>query len=150
MSDATLINGKGRYVHGPLVDLAVLQVEQGRRYRFRLISISCDPNFIFSIDGHKMTIIEVDGEYTRPLTVESIQIFAGAYRLFLLSCLVAYQENRSTLLVCSACRSESRQLLGTRSAQLRSARPLERFRQRYQLCNPAILARTYWRPSLFT
>ncbi|KAF8885058.1 Cupredoxin [Gymnopilus junonius] len=47
------------------------------RYRFRLVSISCDPNFLFSIDGHDMTIIEVDGQNTQPLVVDSIQIFAG-------------------------------------------------------------------------
>ncbi|KAF8901934.1 Cupredoxin [Gymnopilus junonius] len=84
VSDATLINGKGRYVHGPLADLSVIQVEYGRRYRFRLISVSCDPNFVFSIDGHMMTIIEADGEYTRPVTVESIQIFAGQRYSFVL------------------------------------------------------------------
>lgn len=46
-------------------------------YRFRLVSISCDPNFTFSIDSHNMTIIEVDGNNVEPLLVDSIQIFAG-------------------------------------------------------------------------
>ncbi len=46
-------------------------------YRFRLVSISCDPNFTFSIDSHNMTIIEVDGNNVEPLVVDSIQIFAG-------------------------------------------------------------------------
>jgi iron transport multicopper oxidase len=46
-------------------------------YRLRLVSISCDPNFTFSIDGHQMTIIEVDGVNHRPLLVDSLQIFAG-------------------------------------------------------------------------
>lgn len=49
------------------------------RYRFRLISISCEPNYIFSIDGHNMTIIEVDGINSRPLLVDSIQIYAGMF-----------------------------------------------------------------------
>jgi iron transport multicopper oxidase len=54
----------------------------------RLFALSCDPNYVFSIDGHAMTIIEVDGVSTKPLTVDSIQIFAGelasriAYRMF--------------------------------------------------------------------
>ena len=52
--DATLINGKGRYVGGPPSALAVVSVEQGLRYRFRLVSISCDSNYNFSIDGHMM------------------------------------------------------------------------------------------------
>lgn len=49
-----------------------------RSYRFRLVSLSCDPNFTFSIDGHSMTIIEVDGVNHQPKTVNQIQIFAGA------------------------------------------------------------------------
>ncbi|KAF7354022.1 Laccase I [Mycena venus] len=73
--NSTLINGLGRYQNGPLSDLAVINVSYGKRYRFRLVSISCDPNFIFSIDGHNMTIIEVDGVNHQALTVDSIQIF---------------------------------------------------------------------------
>jgi iron transport multicopper oxidase len=76
-ADSTLINGKGRSVGGPLVDLTVLRVEQGRSYRFRLVSISCDSNYIFSIDGHQLTVIEVDGENVLPYTVDQIQIFTG-------------------------------------------------------------------------
>jgi iron transport multicopper oxidase len=41
------------------------------------VSISCDPNFTFSIDDHMMTVIEVDGTNVKPLQVDSIQIFAG-------------------------------------------------------------------------
>lgn len=43
----------------------------------RLVSISCDPNFTFSIDKHTMTIIEVDGITHKPYTVDQIQIFAA-------------------------------------------------------------------------
>ena len=78
-SNSTLINGKGRYVGGPKVELAVINVQRGKKYRFRLVSLSCDPNYTFSIDGHDLTIIEADGELTRPLTVGSIQIFAGMF-----------------------------------------------------------------------
>ncbi|CAA7263068.1 unnamed protein product [Cyclocybe aegerita] len=84
MSDSTLINGKGRYVNGPKVDLAVVNVRRGRRYRFRLVSLSCDPNYMFSIDGHKLTIIEADAQSTQPLTVDKIQIFAGQRYSFIL------------------------------------------------------------------
>jgi len=52
-ADATLINGLGRYA-GSTSSLAVIQVEQGVKYRFRLVSISCDPNYTFSIDNHTM------------------------------------------------------------------------------------------------
>jgi FtsP/CotA-like multicopper oxidase with cupredoxin domain len=48
-------------------------------YRFRLVSISCDPGFFFSIDGHQMTVIEVDGNNVQPLLIDSLEIFAGTY-----------------------------------------------------------------------
>ncbi|KAH9059206.1 laccase [Lactarius vividus] len=75
--NSTLINGRGRYSGGPRVPLAVVNVLQGQRYRLRLVSISCEPAFTFSIDGHQLTIIEVDGVNHQPLLVDSLQIFAG-------------------------------------------------------------------------
>ncbi|KAF4581293.1 laccase [Pleurotus pulmonarius] len=84
VSEATLINGLGLYQDGPSSPLAVIHVKLGSRYRFRLVSISCDPNHIFSVDGHNMTIIEVDGVNTRPLAVDSIQIFPGQRYSFVL------------------------------------------------------------------
>ncbi|KAH9963477.1 laccase [Lactifluus volemus] len=75
--NATLINGKGRFLGGPQADFAFINVKQGVRYRFRLVSISCDPSFTFSIDNHTMTVIEVEGTNVQPLLVDSIRIFAG-------------------------------------------------------------------------
>ncbi len=80
-----MINGRGRYAGGPTVPLSLIRVLWGVKYRFRLVSLSCDPNYTFSIDGHKMTIIEVDGVNTKPLEVDSIQIFAGWYYASVLS-----------------------------------------------------------------
>ncbi|KAF7342352.1 Laccase G [Mycena venus] len=82
---STLINGLGRFAGGPTSQLAVVSVTQGKRYRMRLISMSCDPNFTFTIDGHTMTIIEADSVNTEPLTVDSIQIFAGQRYSFVLN-----------------------------------------------------------------
>ncbi|KAI0246639.1 laccase T2 copper depleted [Lactifluus subvellereus] len=75
--NSTLINGQGRYSGGPPVPLAVVNVVSGTRYRLRLVSISCDPAYDFSIDGHQLTIIEVDGNNVQPLLVDSLEIFAG-------------------------------------------------------------------------
>ncbi|KAF7351482.1 Laccase A [Mycena sanguinolenta] len=69
----------------PTSQLAVVSVTQGQRYRMRLISMSCDPNFVFTIDGHDFTIIEVDGVNTQPLVVDSIQIYAGQRYSFVLN-----------------------------------------------------------------
>ncbi|KAJ6491039.1 laccase 1 [Mycena sanguinolenta] len=72
-----LINGLGRYPGGPASELAVVSVSVGKRYRFRLVSLSCKPNFIFSIDGHQMTIIEVDSVNHLPLTRYSFVLTAN-------------------------------------------------------------------------
>ncbi|KAH8825049.1 yellow laccase [Flagelloscypha sp. PMI_526] len=82
--DATLINGKGRYSGGPASELSVIKVLPFRRYRIRLVSMSCDANFVFQILGHDLTIIEADGVSTHPHTVRSLQIFAGQRYSFVL------------------------------------------------------------------
>jgi iron transport multicopper oxidase len=103
--NSTLINGKGRYPDGPATSLAIVNVEHGKRsvfyfiqrrvyldlsrrisYRFRLVSISCDPSFVFSIDNHTMTVIEVEGTNVQPLLIDSLTIFVGARGLIQLSC----------------------------------------------------------------
>ncbi|KAI0766898.1 laccase [Trametes elegans] len=83
--NSTLINGAGRYTNGPAWPLSVITVEQGKRYRFRMINMACEPNYNFTIDGHNMTIIEADGEYTEPLTVDFIQIFVAQRYSFILN-----------------------------------------------------------------
>ncbi|KAK7464084.1 laccase, multicopper oxidase, benzenediol:oxygen oxidorectuctase [Stygiomarasmius scandens] len=83
--DSTLINGLGRFDGGNVTDLAVISVEQGKKYRMRLVNIACDPNFVFSIDNHTMTVIEVDGVNHEKLEVDSIQIFAGQRYSFILN-----------------------------------------------------------------
>ena len=82
---STLFNGKGRSVKDLTAPLAKINVEHGQRYRFRLISLACEPNFTFSIDGHNMTIIEADGVETNPLTVDSFMIFPGQRYSFVLT-----------------------------------------------------------------
>nr|AID59411.1 laccase 3 precursor [Cerrena sp. HYB07] len=83
--DATLINGLGRYSDGTSSDLAVISVESGKRYRFRLVSLSCDPNFTFTIDNHTMTVIEVDGVNHEALATDEITIYAGQRYSFVLN-----------------------------------------------------------------
>ncbi|KAG5635841.1 Acyl-coenzyme A oxidase 2 [Sphagnurus paluster] len=81
--DSTLINGLGRQAGGTSSPLSIINVVKGKRYRFRLISMSCDPNFVFSIDGH--TMAEVDSVNVTPLLVDSIQIFAAQRYSFVLN-----------------------------------------------------------------
>lgn len=81
-ADATLINGKGRYPTGGPADLSVVNVEYGKRYRLRIVSISCDPSYTFSIDDHPLTVIEADGESVVPVRrIDALQIYAGNHLL---------------------------------------------------------------------
>nr|VWP02110.1 Uncharacterized protein [Ganoderma boninense] len=85
LANSTLINGLGRSPDTPSADLAVINVTHGKRYRFRLVSLSCDPAYTFSIDGHELTVIEADGVETQPVTVNAIQILAAQRYSFVLS-----------------------------------------------------------------
>jgi hypothetical protein len=114
-----LINGKGRYPGGPQnVPLAIVNVIHGKRsvlglalelktshrcynsYRFRLVSISCDPSFLFSIDNHTMTVIEVEGTNLQPLPIDGVELFAGARGSNTMVCSINRPRNRTTLLRC--------------------------------------------------
>ncbi|KAF7336445.1 Laccase 1 [Mycena sanguinolenta] len=84
--DSTLIQGLGRTPTTLTAPLGVLTVQQGLRYRIRLINIACSPNYVFQIDGHtNLTIIEADGITTMPYTVDQITIFAGQRYSFILN-----------------------------------------------------------------
>ncbi|KAF9468902.1 laccase 2 precursor [Collybia nuda] len=85
LPDSILINGKGRYAGGPASPLAVVNIIRKKRYRFRLIAMSCDADYVFSIDGHTMTIIETDGVNVQPETVDEIHIYAGQRYSFVLT-----------------------------------------------------------------
>ncbi|KAJ7147917.1 laccase 17 [Mycena crocata] len=75
--DSGLINGVGRYVGGPAVPWAVVNVVRGQRYRLRVINIAGYAAFTFSVDGHTFDVIETDGIATEPLTVNSFLIHAA-------------------------------------------------------------------------
>ncbi|KAL0580994.1 Laccase-1 [Marasmius crinis-equi] len=75
--DSGLINGRGRYIGGPRVPYAVINVIKGRRYRLRLFSLSCRPFFTFSVDHHNITAIEFDGVEHDPVTVQNVDIYAA-------------------------------------------------------------------------
>jgi iron transport multicopper oxidase len=75
---STLINGLGRLWQGTInTPLSVTTVASGTRYRLRIISMSCEPAFAFSIDKHSLTMIEVDSTLHQSLSVDSITIYAG-------------------------------------------------------------------------
>ncbi|RIB08213.1 Multicopper oxidase [Gigaspora rosea] len=80
--DAGLISGKGQfncdakpgYACKKDSDLAVYKVQKGKKYRFRIINTSGEAFFVFSIDGHKMKVIEVEGTYVQPFEVTKLPL----------------------------------------------------------------------------
>ncbi|KAG8701183.1 hypothetical protein FRC08_004238 [Ceratobasidium sp. 394] len=75
--DTGLINGRGRYKGGPAAPWSVINVEKGKRYRFRVINNSALGYFKFEIDGHPLKIIEADGLPHQPVVVKSVEIHPG-------------------------------------------------------------------------
>ncbi|KAL0063544.1 laccase, multicopper oxidase, benzenediol:oxygen oxidorectuctase [Marasmius tenuissimus] len=75
---STLINGLGRWSDGNATSpLTVLAVEAGKRYRFRVVNIGCNPNYNFYIEGHTFNAIEVDSVSHEAIAGDSIRIYAG-------------------------------------------------------------------------
>ncbi|KAJ1827408.1 ferroxidase fet3, partial [Coemansia sp. RSA 2599] len=66
-----LING----INGNVTQ--VVNMEPGKKYRFRVLNMGTEEWFKFSIPGHKMTVIEADGEYSDPMTVDGLDIGPG-------------------------------------------------------------------------
>ncbi|KAJ2784418.1 ferroxidase fet3 [Coemansia javaensis] len=58
-------------------DTKPIRFTPGRRYRFRLISMSITEWFKFRIPGHVLEVIETDGIRSRPHAVEGIDIGPG-------------------------------------------------------------------------
>ncbi|KAJ7187237.1 Cu-oxidase-domain-containing protein [Mycena filopes] len=88
VSDAGLVNGKGRFNGGPEVEYSAVSVVKGKRYRFRLLNISTRANFIvISTTSYvdTLTIIEADGVATVPHEVNVLTIHAGQRYSFVLT-----------------------------------------------------------------
>ncbi|CAG8534192.1 4898_t:CDS:2, partial [Racocetra persica] len=75
--DSGLISGKGQYncdgkSGSKCSPYAVYKVKKGKKYRFRIINTSAEAYYAFSIDGHKMKIIEVEGTLVKPVEVNQL------------------------------------------------------------------------------
>ncbi|KAI8341229.1 Cupredoxin [Chlamydoabsidia padenii] len=55
----------------------VINVEKGKTYRFRVIGASTFRTFGFSIAGHRLKIIEVDGGLVEPYDIDHLEVSAG-------------------------------------------------------------------------
>ncbi|XP_011154580.1 laccase isoform X2 [Harpegnathos saltator] len=79
--DSILINGKGRYQGSNFTtntNFEVFNVERDRRYRFRFVNNFCTVcTSMFTVEGHNLTIIAVDGISVKPTVVTSIVSVSG-------------------------------------------------------------------------
>ena len=86
-----LINGRGRHalpnteVSYSGTRLSLFNVDRGNLYRFRLIGAQSLYAYMFSIDGHNLTVIATDGVFIEPVTVDFIIIHSGERYDFLLN-----------------------------------------------------------------
>ncbi|GAA5806722.1 hypothetical protein MFLAVUS_000070 [Mucor flavus] len=81
-SDTFLINGQGIYNSGIDLDTycrgyAIIPVEEDKVYRLRIIGAMTFRTVGFAIAGHKMTVIEADGDYIKPYDVDFLEVSAG-------------------------------------------------------------------------
>lgn len=76
-----MVNGKGQMygmLKSPICELASIHVQHDRIYRIRFIGGTAISFVTLGIEGHdNLTIIEADGSYTAPLSVDHLQIGSG-------------------------------------------------------------------------
>ncbi|KAF8377157.1 hypothetical protein HHK36_030530 [Tetracentron sinense] len=77
-SDAFTINGQP----GDLYECSKpgtfrMLVEQGKTYLLRIINAVMNEELFFSVAQHQLTVVGIDGAYTKPLTVDYIMITPG-------------------------------------------------------------------------
>ncbi|XP_073009751.1 laccase-14-like [Typha latifolia] len=77
-SDAYTINGKPGYLYPcSKSETFKMAVEQGKRYLLRIINAAMDEQLFFAIARHRMTLVGIDGSYTKPLPTDHIMISPG-------------------------------------------------------------------------
>ena len=54
-----------------------LPVKPGKTYRLHLVNVGASALFHFWIEGHNLTIIEVDGVYVQPFATQGLDIHVG-------------------------------------------------------------------------
>ncbi|RMZ67932.1 L-ascorbate oxidase [Pyrenophora seminiperda CCB06] len=81
-TNAVLLNGVGvaigRQAGQGDCKLPVIDVEPGKTYRFRFIGATAISIVKLGIEGHsKLDVIEADGSYTQPYTIDHMQVSTG-------------------------------------------------------------------------
>jgi iron transport multicopper oxidase len=66
--NATLINGGQNQL---------INIQQGQTYLFRIINMGSFAAQYLQFDQHDMTVVEIDGVYTKPYKVSQLFMIAG-------------------------------------------------------------------------
>ncbi|KAK1425275.1 hypothetical protein QVD17_20625 [Tagetes erecta] len=78
IADAYTINGHpGPKYNCSANDVYKIDVLPGKTYMLRLIGALLNMESFFSIANHKLTIVEADGEYTKPFTTDRVMLGPG-------------------------------------------------------------------------
>eukprot|EP00250_Pteridium_aquilinum_P014449 c21997_g1_i1 orf=271-1962(+) len=78
VSDAFTINGQpGALYPCSSKGTTVISVESGKTYLLRIVNAAVDAELFVGVAGHKLTVVEVDATYTKPLQVDHVLITPG-------------------------------------------------------------------------
>ncbi|XP_055354088.1 uncharacterized protein LOC129599791 [Paramacrobiotus metropolitanus] len=81
--DNVAVNGKSRFINatssqaGPSCELAVINLDPGKTYRFRFIGALAVSFIYLNLEAHNMVIIEVDGRYVMPYVPDHLEVSSG-------------------------------------------------------------------------
>ncbi|KAK1353580.1 L-ascorbate oxidase-like [Heracleum sosnowskyi] len=67
----------GLLINGRTANSYTFTVDQGKTYRFRISNVGLTTSINFRIQGHKMTLVEVEGTHTLQNTYDSLDIHLG-------------------------------------------------------------------------
>ena len=70
-----------------------IKVTQGKDYLLRLVNSALINNYFFTIANHTMTVVAMDGEYTKPYTTSVVMILPGQSMDVFISCNSAIGED---------------------------------------------------------
>ncbi|OVA04542.1 Multicopper oxidase [Macleaya cordata] len=77
-SDAYLINGHPGPLHNcSKDDMFTINVRQGKTYLLRIVNAALNMEHFFGIANHLMTVVEADGEYTKPFNTTFLMLTPG-------------------------------------------------------------------------
>ncbi|BBN18889.1 L-ascorbate oxidase [Marchantia polymorpha subsp. ruderalis] len=54
-----------------------ITVDPGKTYRLRISSVASLAALNFILEGHVMTVVEVDGHYVKPVVVDNLDVYSG-------------------------------------------------------------------------